>query len=52
LGKNADTANQEDTPVSLDDLMTEIRQLRQEQADNSGRLAALEQHVKGSKKGE
>ena len=41
-----------DTAVNLDDIMAEIKQLRQEQADVSSRLETLEQHVMGSKKRE
>ncbi|NKQ34961.1 MAG: ion transporter [Chloroflexi bacterium] len=53
LGKNDDdTDSPEDTAVSLDDLMVEIKQLRQEYGDSSRRLAALEDHLMGSRKGE
>jgi len=53
LGKSDDdTDSPEDAVVSLDDLMVEIKQLRQEHGDSSRRLAALEQYVMGSKKEE
>ena len=51
LGKSDDADSMEDTSVSLDDVMAEIKQLRQEHADSSSRLDALEQHLLGNKKG-
>lgn len=39
-----------DTPANLDDVLAEIKQMRQEQAGVSNRLASIEQFLEGEKK--
>lgn len=47
LGRSSESGAAAGRAASLDEVMAEIRQLRAEQAENSRRLAALEQYLAG-----